>query len=136
MCYLKRHLKRPKKGYKVVVAMGDKKLSPATGIIYNDGKEVTPIKVQRRLADMYSNKILDPKAGHGFNKNMIGRTAVFKHLNNALGLKDRLELYSPDLQYEIYEATVSVDVMSGTSSKYGTIPVYAGRVLTFEQRVV
>jgi len=142
MCQLKRHLKRPKKGYKIVVLKGYKKYSPAMGIEYEDGEPVKIPKKQHKLAKLYSSKILDPKAGHGFSQHMVGRTAIFKDSKDAWDLFWRMKNSLMVLGWNcvstpmaLFEATVSTDVMSGVSSKNSKIKVYAGRVISFGERL-
>jgi len=134
MCDLKRHLKRPKKGYKVVVLKNDKKYSPAMGILYEDGKQVTIPKKQDRLTLLYRADILNPKADHGFNKHMIGRTAVFKCLSDAKSMSYDIS-WNDNTATAIFEAIVSTDVMSGMAGKGSTRKVYAGRVISFGNQV-
>ena len=134
MCQLRRHLKRPKKGYKIVILKNGKKFSPAMGIEYKDGEPVRIPKKQHRLTDLYSRKILDPKADNGFSMHMVGRTAVFKDLDDAEYSFHRVKYGTFD-QAAIFESTVSIDVMSGVGGKGSKRKVYAGRVITFGERI-
>jgi len=117
-------------GTKVVAEKDDKYFSVATGIEYVDGERVNVPKIQRRHSSWFVETILT-KVDPAYNKDMVGRTAVFVDPKAATLLVKDTEGRSTDESYKIkaVPAKVSYGLMKGV---YGGNEVIAGKKITFK----
>ena len=123
--------RKPKKdsfiGYKIVIKIAGEYYSPATGLKYPlDGSPIPVLKEARRLVTCYV-RMTDPD-NSAYNKDMVGRTAVFLSLKDARQEKGWLKEWTRVISYglKILRVKISNDLLVG---RYGTSEIVAGRVM-------
>lgn len=126
---------RKVRGYKVVLEKNERQYSAAMGIRYHSGKLVKIPKKQIRPLATFNQGILNPKAGAGFVREMVGRTAAFINLGDARRQVETLSNYIEGTGYKVcvYLVELSNGLMRGRYAP--DEPVYAGRRMTFLKSV-
>jgi hypothetical protein len=125
-------------GYKVVAISKrtGKKWSIAMGFCYDDHERIPNVTEQHGISNYFYNGILEGR-DPCFEPNMIGRTALFENISDAVYLHTAMSRYfdpksDPGIhavwRIAVMNCAVEEDIMSG---RYGERRVIAGRKLTF-----
>ena len=126
-------------GYKVIAIdkKTRKRYSIAMGFCYDDHERIPNVKVQNGISDYFYKNILEDSEG-AYSPNMIGRTALFEYVSDAMNLYSEIKRWfdpeywtEPKVQFyrlAIMYCHIEEDIMSG---HYGNKRVVAGRKLTF-----
>jgi len=125
-------------GFKVVAISKrtGKRWSIAMGFCYDDHERIPNVTKQHGISDYFYHGILNDNDG-SYQPNMVGRTAVFENISDAVGLYSAIKRYfDPNIEpavdsiyrLAIMSCYVEEDIMSGN---YGESRVVAGRKLTF-----
>jgi len=135
MCDLMKELEEKEfTGYKVVAKhkQNGKYYSIAMGFCYNDSEIIPVVEEQNRIGHYFVGDILKHIT---FKNEMVGRTAVFKSLDQAKELLEEImedsDHYDLNYNFIIVEATVLEDLLGF----YYINPVVAGRKIKFISEV-
>ena len=127
MCKLTKKLTSESyKGYKIAIKKGDKYFSPATGVEYRVGrvrKATTSLAIALFSFLCQEREILR-KSGRFYDKNMIGRTGVFRKKTDAEELIRNWRLGSPCSVLVILRMKVGGELYGGSFAM--TCPIVAG----------
>ena len=127
MCWLENKILEEEKfiGYKVAIKRNNEYYSPAMGNKYKVGQVETVMK-QQRLSQYFIEDILM----ESFSPGMVGRTSVFKYLNDAIEFENLMSVYDSQ-EYVIIRLTLNNDLVEG---KYNASSIVAGRnILKIEE---
>lgn len=125
-------------GWKVVLKLGTKFYSPATGLCYDNYKnkplpKIRKIKLLDKNSSYFTYEILRKESQY-YHANLVGRTCIFKSLMAATKLAKRVRSHwiYHNLKGDILlmKAVVSKDLMSG---KYGQAYVVAGKQISLHE---
>lgn len=106
-------------GYKRVVIVNGLYISPATGVVYTEGKEIPKPRLYRKqvIDDNFIDvKEMVCKTGYCYSPELKGRTSVYVNKHDALKFRKRGE--------SIVELTISGELIVGM---YGRKDIVAGR---------
>ncbi len=119
-------------GYKVVAKKDGKYYSLAMGFCYNDHKSIPTVTEQKRISTQFTDDILQVNS-YAFEANMVGRTAIFGYLRDAIDIYKEACMYSKETySVVIVRARIYDDLMSG---EYGLSKVVGGKRIEFDDEI-
>ena len=125
-------------GYKLVAKnkKTGKYFSSVMGFEYPKDKDIPRIRVQKTIGGFWADFILN-KSKPLFRKDMVGRTACFRHLEDTKNWIESYDFSSLEnisgFVFLLTKVRISKDLMEGKYDDY--YPVYAGRRIEFLKEV-